>query len=49
MGVWALGTEIGDVNIGGLGSVWSGDWGRVRGFGDKYGGVMGQTSEMLIL
>ena len=49
VGVWASGTEIGDVNIGGFGSVWSGNWGRVQGFVNRYEGVLGQTSEMLIL
>ena len=49
VGVSASGTEIWDVNIGGFGSVWSGDWARVLGFVDRYGGVLGQTSDMLIL
>ena len=38
MWVWTLGTEIGDVNIGG--EVPCGDWGQIRGsFGTDIGKV----------
>ena len=49
MGVWAFGTEIGDVNIWGVRFRVEWRLGNGPGFGDRYGGVLGQKSEILIL
>ena len=35
--------------LGGGGEVPCGDWERVRGFRDRYGGVLGKSLEILIL
>ena len=35
--------------LGGGGEVPCGDWERVRGFRDRYGGVLGKSLEILLL
>ena len=43
------GQTLGMIILGGGGEVPCGDWERVRGFTDRYGGVLGKSLEMLIL